>query len=214
MTRFILIRHGESVANLARVFAGQTDVPLTEKGHIQAALTADYLAAHERVDAIYASDLQRAYDTARHVADKFGLPVFPIPAFREIYAGEWEGRPFDEVADIFAVDYATWRENIGYARCTAGESFLELQARCTAAVARLVAMQQGKTVVVATHATPIRALECAWAGVGADGAKDIPFVANASVTVVEYEGEEVRVLLRGYHDHHGALVSGLPRHLV
>lgn len=214
MTRLILIRHGESAANLARVFAGQTDVPLTEKGHAQAALTADYLAAHEKVDAVYASDLQRAYETACHVAEKFQLPVSPIPAFREIYAGEWEGRPFDEVAEAFAGDYATWRGDIGHARCTAGESFLELQARCTAAVARLAKRLEGKTVVVATHATPIRALECAWAGVGADGAKDIPFVANASITVVEYEGEEVRVLLRGYHDHHGDLATGLPRNLV
>ena len=46
MTRLIFVRHGESEANLARTFAGHTNARLTEKGHTQAALTADYIAAH------------------------------------------------------------------------------------------------------------------------------------------------------------------------
>ena len=214
MTRLILIRHGESAANLARVFAGQTDVPLTEKGHAQAELTAAYVAAHYTVDAVYASDLQRAYETAVHAAAPHGLPVRPEPAFRELYAGEWENRPFDEVAVVFEGDYATWRQDIGHSRCTAGESFAELQRRVCAAARRIAKRHEGQTVLIGTHATPIRALECAWREVGADGAKDVPFVANASVTEVEFEGDTVKILLRGYHDHHGELSTGLPRGVV
>lgn len=214
MTRLIFVRHGESEANLSRVFAGHTNARLTEKGHAQAALTADYIAAHYQVDAAYASDLCRAYDTACHIADKFHIPVQPEPAFREIFAGRWENRLFDEIAVVFAGDFATWRQDIGHSRCTAGESFAELQARVCACAKRLAARHEGQTVLVGTHATPIRVLECAWRGVGLDGAKDIPFVANASVTVVEYEGDEVRILLRGYHDHHGELSTGLPRGAV
>jgi mannose-6-phosphate isomerase class I/broad specificity phosphatase PhoE len=214
MTRLIFVRHGESAANLARVFAGQTNAPLTEKGHTQAVLTGEYLAAHYQIDVAYGSDLQRAYDTACHVAAQYNIPVRPEPAFREIYAGEWENRPFDEVAVVFEKDWQTWRQDIGHSRCTAGESFAELQARVCAAAKRIAARHEGQTVLIGTHATPIRALECAWRKVGADGAKDVPFVANASVTVVEYEGDDVRILLRGYNEHHGELGTGLPRSIA
>lgn len=211
MTRLILVRHGESAANIARVFAGHTNTPLTERGHAQAELTAAYLAAHYTIDAVYASDLQRARDTASHVASRFGLPVQPESALREIFAGEWENRPFDEVAEVFSADYAVWRQDIGHARCTGGESFAELQARVCAAVARIAKENDGKTVLIGTHATPIRALECAWRGIAAEGAKEIPFVANASVTVAELEGDCVQIVLRGYYEHQGELLTGLPR---
>ena len=211
MTRMIFVRHGESAANLARIFAGYTNAPLTERGHAQAELTAAYIADHYTVDAVYASDLQRAYDTACHVAARFGLAVQPTPAFREIYAGKWEGELFDRLVEQYAVDFGIWRQDIGHSRCLCGEAFVELQARVSAAARRLAQLHEGQTVVVATHATPIRALECVWRGVGAEGAKDIPFVANASVTVVEYDGDSVRIILRGYHDHHGEMSTGLPR---
>lgn len=214
MTRMIFVRHGESAANLARVFAGHTDTPLTEKGHAQAKLTGAYLAARYQIDVAYASDLQRAYDTACDIAAEFDISVQPNAAFREIWAGEWENRPFDEIAVVFEEDYRTWRQNIGHARCTDGESFLELQSRVCAEARRIAARHDGQTVLVVAHATPIRALECAWRGVDADGAKDVPFVPNASVTVVEYEGDEVRILLRGYNEHHGELGTGLPRGVV
>ena len=55
-TKFYLIRHGESQANKNGVFIGHTDIDLTEKGHKQAQLTAEYLK-DVTVDAIYASDL-------------------------------------------------------------------------------------------------------------------------------------------------------------
>ncbi len=211
MTRFILVRHGESTANLARIFVGYTDAALTARGLAQAELTADYMAAHYRVDAVYASDLRRAYDTAACIARRYDLPVEKERAFREIYAGAWEGVPFEELAVRDADAFLTWRLDIGRARCTGGESFLELQARAMQALASLSARHAGQTVVIGTHATPIRAIEAALRGADADGVRQIPFVANASLTVVDYEAGRGHFVLRGYHDHHGELTTGLPR---
>ena len=72
MTRVLLIRHGESMANKQSVFAGQIDPPLTELGLTQAALTAKFIKENYAVDAAYASDLQRAWETGLRAAEALG----------------------------------------------------------------------------------------------------------------------------------------------
>ena len=214
MTTLLLIRHGESLANVDGRFAGHLDAPLSETGHKQAAITAAYIRSRYTIGAVYASDLSRAFDTGKAVADSFGLPTTPDTDLREIFAGDWEGAIYDDLPKQFPASFHTWLTDIGNAVCDGGEAVAHLQERVLTALRRIAAEHDGGTVVVATHATPIRALECAWREVGADGAKDVPFVANASVTVVEYEGDTVKILLRGYHDHHGELSTGLPRGAV
>ena len=63
MTRLLFVRHGQSEANLEGVFAGQIDPALTELGYRQAECTAEFIAKTYSVDAVYSSDLQRAYHT-------------------------------------------------------------------------------------------------------------------------------------------------------
>ena len=60
MTRLLFVRHGQSVANLERYFAGQINPALTELGRRQAECTAEFIAKTYSVDAVYSSDLQRA----------------------------------------------------------------------------------------------------------------------------------------------------------
>ena len=75
MTRIILIRHGQSIANFIGKFAGHSDFDLTELGHRQAELAAGYLLKNEKIDKIYASDLLRAYNTAVPTAKALGLEI-------------------------------------------------------------------------------------------------------------------------------------------
>lgn len=70
MTTLILIRHGESKANRDRIFAGHLDVDLQEKGLKQAKITAEYISKNYLVNRVYSSDLKRAYQTGKCVADK------------------------------------------------------------------------------------------------------------------------------------------------
>ena len=63
MTRIILVRHGQSVANANLIFAGHSDFDLTDFGRAQAELLAKHLHKNEKIDAIYSSDLKRAYNT-------------------------------------------------------------------------------------------------------------------------------------------------------
>ena len=212
MTRMIFVRHGESEANIKRIFAGWTDAPLTEKGHRQAEVTAEFLKKY-KIDVAYASDLQRATDTARHIADAQGIAVIPEQGLREIYAGDWENRPFDEIEAQDADAWQVWRNRIGEAHPTGGETVAAFSARIAQTVDRIRRAHEGKTILIGTHATPIRAMECLWRGLLLSEMQTVTWVANASVTVVEYEEDDPALVCCGVCDFMGDLLTGLPRNV-
>ncbi|MBI4759502.1 MAG: histidine phosphatase family protein, partial [Chloroflexi bacterium] len=94
--RLLLVRHGETDWNAEERYQGTTDVPLSAQGRAQAQALTSRMAG-EVLDAIYASDLQRAWQTAEVIAAPHGLPVRPEPRLREIDFGAWEGLTFDEI---------------------------------------------------------------------------------------------------------------------
>lgn len=192
-TKFYLIRHGESQANKNGVFIGHTDIDLTEKGHRQAQLTAEYLK-DVTVDAIYSSDLCRAYHTAEHTAHLHQLPVIPSVQLREIYGGEWENRRFDDLERDYPETYGLWLSNIGRSVCDRGESVLDLQARLLNELGRIAAAHKDETVCIFTHATPVRALACAALGKTPDEMAAQPWPTNASVSVFEYDNGKLTLL--------------------
>jgi len=228
MTKFLIIRHGQSQANLDGVFAGHTDTPLTELGRRQAALTAEYIVAHgaadlvyaaDRVyaadlvyaaDRVYASDLARAFDTAKASADRLGLPVIPDEGLREIYAGEWEGVPFDELQKNGGEPWRVWREDIGRAVCPGGESAVQLQARVVATLDRIARENENRTVIIGTHATPIRTLMCHCMGKPIESMQELTWVPNASVTTVLWEDGKFTLVRAGYAEHLREHLSSLP----
>ncbi len=98
MIQLILTRHGETDWNIAHRFQGQSDVPLNARGRQQAEQLAAHLIA-EKFDAIYASDLSRAWDTAKAIAAQHTCPLIAEPRFREGGFGEWEGCTFSELEE-------------------------------------------------------------------------------------------------------------------
>lgn len=188
MTKLILIRHGESVANRNHIFAGHTDVELEEKGIKQAELTAKYVRENFKVDRVYASDLKRAFETGKKVADLFGLEVISDPGCREIYGGRWEGVSVEELKEKYKGTYVdTWRGDISKAEPDGGEAVAQLAERIYKHFTEIAEENPGKTVVIATHATPVRAMQSLVLTGGLEKMKDIPWPPNASVTVMEYE---------------------------
>lgn len=222
MTTLIFVRHGQSVANLEHYFAGNTDIPLTELGHRQAELTAEYLDRY-RIDCIYASDLCRAYQTAEHTAARLNQPIVKDAAFREIYAGEWEARPFEELPVLYPESYQTWKTKISRACPDGGERVIDLSNRIWGGVERILRQHKGETVAIFTHATPVRTLAWRWFGYDVNTADEatlceidaLPFCPNASVSVAEYEDDgSCRLLCYGYNEHLCGLSTELPANLV
>lgn len=211
MTELMIIRHGQSMANLEGVFAGHTDSALSDLGRVQAQLTAKYITDNFKVDKVYASDLTRAFETGKAVADKVGIEVIGNKNLREVFAGAWEGVGFLDLIENYGEEYKVWITDLGNAKCTDGESVVDLQKRIVAEVKRIAAENEGKRVVIATHATPVRALQTYCMGKTLDEMKDIEWVSNASVTFIKYENGELILEKAGYDEHLGDIKTELPK---
>ena len=210
MTKLILVRHGQSLANAQYIFAGHSDFDLSELGHTQARLVADYLAAHEKIDAIYASDLLRAYHTATPTAERLGLPVIKDLLLREIYAGIWEGKTVFDLDEQFSEDFHTWKTDYSHARPTGGESIPEVYGRIVPHICELAEQHDGQCLLLATHSTVVRSFDAFAHGFGAEETGKVNFVSNASINIYFYEKGVVTPICSDFTEHLGGLVSELP----
>lgn len=210
MTRIILIRHGQSIANFTGKFAGHSDFDLTELGHRQAELAAEYLLGQEKIDKIYASDLLRAYNTAVPFFKAFGLDITPAKELREIYAGDWESLSFDEIKERFPKDFHDWMHDFSNARCTNGESVAELYGRVNGYLCKIAEENDGKTILIATHATPVRAFNCFAMGYGAERMADVSFCGNAALNTFVYENGKATIEQSNVNCYLGDLATEVP----
>ena len=204
-TTLLIVRHGESLGNLEERFLGHTDLGLTPLGEKQAAALTAALRGRP-IDTVYSSDLCRARNTVAGAAAERGLPIHPERGLREVFAGDWENCPFDEMIDKWPEEFHLWKNDIGRACLPRGERVSDLYERVYDTVARIAAENPGKTVLVGTHATPIRALRARFMGLGCLGMQELPWVKNASITTVEFEDGEAR-LVGQVEDGHLADVS-------
>ncbi|MBQ9085933.1 MAG: histidine phosphatase family protein [Clostridia bacterium] len=210
MTKLILLRHGQSLANADHLFAGHSDFDLSEFGRAQAQMTASYLLKHERIDKIYASDLLRAYHTACPVGDAFGLPVVKDTGLREIYAGAWEGMSFSEIAESYPDAFSLWRNDYSHACPPKGESTAEVYRRVVPHICSLAQENDGKCVLLATHATVVRAFDSYARGLSEEETWQIPFYHNASINIYNYDNGKVSVIRSDIIDHLEGNTSALP----
>jgi probable phosphoglycerate mutase len=150
VTRVLLIRHGETAWNVETRIQGQLDVPLNERGRWQAQRLAGALA-DERLQAVYASDLRRAHETAARLAEAIALPVATDPGLRERGFGRFEGLTFQEVEHRFPDDSRRWREREPDFGPGGGETLRSFYARCVGAAARLAARHPGGHIALVAH---------------------------------------------------------------
>mgnify|MGYP005918625611 FL=1 len=210
MTKFLIIRHGQSTANLEERYAGWYDAPLTELGRKQAAITTDYILKNYHVDAVYSSDLIRAVETVKEIAARANVPLVKEKALREIDGGEWERKQVEEIAREYPEQAYLWKTDIGKARPTGGESFAELQVRIDSALRKIAAENDGKTVVVASHGGAIRTMQCLFENVPIEDMRKVPWTPNASVSEVNYENGKYTPVRLGYTGHLGTLITEIP----
>lgn len=106
-TDILIIRHGQTAWNQLKRLQGHSDIPLNEKGRLQAAILAETLR-DEHLDAIFSSDLQRASETAKAIAKKHRLPVYTDQSFRERCYGICEGMTDGEIKNAYPESYKAW----------------------------------------------------------------------------------------------------------
>ena len=183
--RLILVRHGESEWNRIGRYQGQEDAPLSELGLRQADALGNRLQ-HERIDAIYASPLQRAKRTGEAIA-RFhpSVPFIEDKALYEIHHGEWQGLLADEVRERYAELLEEWRTYPTRCQMPGGESFSNILKRTLTLRERVSKLHHDGTVIFSTHDVVIKILIADALGMHMDRINRI-WVTNASISVIEY----------------------------
>ena len=155
----LLLRHGQTLMSVQKRYAGRSDVPLTDLGVQQAAAAAKRLAS-AGIGLIVTSPLLRTAQTAQEVAATTGAPMVTDDGFRETDFGAWEGLTFAEVRERWPAELTAWLADPEVAP-PGGESFVDVSARVTAALDRVLAGREGQTVLIVSHVTPIKTLVAA-----------------------------------------------------
>ena len=196
VTNVLLIRHGQSKGNAERRFGGHTATPLSTRGRKQAEATARSLKS-EALTAIYSSDLARAIETARPLANLTGLPINGTSAFRERGVGVMEGLTFEEAAQQHPEQYAALLRRDFEHVLTGGESYRQLLDRAWQKLDEIIAQNRGGKIAVFSHTGTICIL-----ALHLMGALDSPelkpvWISSANCGITRFELREdgfVRVL--------------------
>lgn len=199
MLKVFLIRHGETDWNKDFRYQGHTDVPLSSTGKIQAKQVAQRLKS-ESLDAVYSSDLSRAYVTAQIIAEEHGLPVTAFPSLREINYGFWEGLTLNEINLQFPGIRDQWLADPGNYRVPGGESLTEVQHRALAVFREIRKQHPEGTIAVVTHGGVISMLLLTFLGEDSGFLRKF-FSKNTSVSLVEFEDSQIRVVFWGDATH-------------
>jgi probable phosphoglycerate mutase len=149
-TRLCLIRHGETDWNVEKRIQGHTDIPLNATGRAQA-LAMAFNAAHHRFGAIYSSDLVRALETARVLAQREDLEVKCLPQLRERHFGQFQGLTATQGAERHPEAHAHYlARDLDYDFGT-GESLREFAERVSEAMDWLLRHHPGQTIAAVSH---------------------------------------------------------------
>ena len=172
MTTILLARHGETDWNAQRRVQGHSDTPLNDRGREQARRLAGELAG-ERIDAVYSSDLLRAHETARIVAEQRALDVTAIRDLRERHFGTWEGLTDQEIFTRYpeVLDGAPWGD---------AETQDEMAERVLGALLRIAESHPDQRILVVSHGGPLRRV-LAHCGVPRNGPIDNCHVVRVEV---------------------------------
>lgn len=179
----LLVRHGQTPTTGAKLPGRAPGLHLSDQGTVQAQTAAHRIAATGAVDAVYASPLERARETARPIGRATGNRVRTARGLNECDFGDWTGASLARLRKR-----RDWKQVQRYPsgfRFPDGESFREMQSRITSQVADLAGSHPGATIVAVSHADPIKALVADAMGTHLDLFQRI-VISPCAVTAVLY----------------------------
>jgi probable phosphoglycerate mutase len=151
ITRFCIVRHGETDWNAEKRLQGQIDISLNTVGQAQAVALRTHLKKTPVFAAVYSSDLARAWHTAKIATADMDLAVSPAPSFRERHYGTHQGLTSAEAAHAYPAMYHLHQaRDLHYAYDT-GESLAAFAARIQTGLSTLAEQHRGQAVLIFTH---------------------------------------------------------------
>lgn len=202
MTRFLLIRHGETEWNLASRIQGHSDSPLTAAGVSQAQALAQRLAA-ESLDVLVSSDLPRAFRTAEIIARRSGHAVIADARLRERNFGLGEGLTYGEIDHQYPEVFSRVRTTDPDYVIPGGESRRQFYVRVKEAFESLASAHDGRRVAVVAHGGVLASLYRLMHGLAISAPHPIP-IPNAALNAVRFEAGVWTVERWGDTSHLGA----------
>ncbi len=184
-TYVIVVRHGETEWNTEGRRQGHLDSTLTAKGRAQAEALAQRFTP-ESCDAIYSSDLGRAYETARTIAEKTGHEVVSDERLRERNLGIFQGLDGDEIRKRYPTEYEEHRNGGADHAVPMGESFRQQTERNMRCLEELAARHAGEIIMVVTHGGVLSALFRHTLDISLDAPRRFSF-KNASVNLFKFQ---------------------------
>jgi probable phosphoglycerate mutase len=182
-TLVLLVRHGQTPTTGKLLPGRAPGLHLAEAGQQQAQRAAERIAALPKVDAIYASPLERARETAAPIAAARGLKVQIDKGLVECDFGEWTGAELKKLMKL--PEWSTVQRAPSTFTFPGGESFTAMQARMVSAIDRLRAKHPGGTIVCVSHADPIKAAVAHAMGTHIDLFQRI-VISTCSITAIAY----------------------------
>jgi probable phosphoglycerate mutase len=212
-TRLYLARHGATSLSAEDRFSGAVGVPLSDEGRHQAGRLAERLRT-VGLQAIYASPLGRALETARIVGRAVGMDPIEREGLREIAHGHWEGLSRHDVEARFAEEYAAWEADPFSFAPEGGESGVAVLARALPVVREIVTRHQGQRVLVVSHKATIRLVLSSLLGFDGRGYRDRLDQAPACLNVLDFkDAVHARLMLFNDTSHYADQPRQPDRHL-
>lgn len=195
--RLLIIRHGESEADILNVHEGRADFELTERGHKQAQAMAEFVKENYQVDKIYCSTLKRAYGTAEHLSRETGIELIPDDRLREFNNGLLAGLPFEEAKEKYPKQERVPVHTSFYEMETA----LEFRFRADYMLSKIVSENEKEaTVAIVTHGGMILQLYRAFLRLPVDS--NVVFTTGDTGIHEWYLGEKENYILRANMTEH------------
>jgi broad specificity phosphatase PhoE len=163
LTRFILVRHGQTEWNRVERFRGRADLSLDETGRRQAEAAAIRLKSEE-IAAIYSSPMKRTIETGDILARELKLPVQPLEGLIDLDFGSFQGLSVEEAVKQYGALYKLWLEQPHKVRFPGGEGLQDVRQRVVPAVEQLAVKHKDQTVVLVSHKMVCQVLMCAMIG--------------------------------------------------
>ena len=182
-TLVLLVRHGQTPTTGKLLPGRASGLHLADQGRAQAQVAADRIAGLAKVDAIYASPLERARETAVPIAKALGQKVRIDKGLLECDFGDWTGAELSALMKL--PEWTTVQRSPSTFRFPNGESFLEMQTRMVSTLDRLRATHPGGTIVCVSHADPIKAAVAHAMGTHIDLFQRI-VISTCSISAIAY----------------------------
>jgi broad specificity phosphatase PhoE len=187
-----IVRHGVTDWNASGRIQGHLDPPLNAVGRAQAYLVGQRLATLGAT-ALYSSDLQRAYETARTIGQAMGLRVVQKTGLREMHFGRWQGLTSQQIREYDPAGYAARRADPYHVAPPGGESWWQFYNRAVQALQEILLATEATRLIVVTHSGVCSVLGLRALGLGYTGKRTFGN-NNCALHTIAIAGEQWRVV--------------------